>query len=954
MYATAHGIEVSAVTEAILNETEEGIDGWACKGLDCKARGPMGNAMYRQIKKCPGANETYKWLFDDLKKKFRQSWAVSRSFDFVARKRIRSISTTTKNTEIGQWRSELQLQVYFGGTDQEEAKRQASNYIKNCRKFPDAFVKFNTWTEADNFLLVEKLVSKTEEEAWREVAEMTDGSGTYETESFKCKAVRKFAAHHGLQVEEVNIDDVVKSPLGLRGWGDYNIVVPGVSDHTLSEAATEPADAGKDADTTGDGSVPRPKAKAKAKAKGKGGKVPGSERPKKPKKELSTEQMSEQQSKEILTKLQRSQQIMEKISHMGDELPSQFSWARGFLEEYKDLLNRFKDALTPSEGAEQDLTEFVDELKLNVITKAGLRSLKKEYGKNYESMLALFVDRMNGVATKVHNMTQAMSTDPQPKKRVATLAYHITRAGGQGLEDLALNATSAVKNGHRHVKKHAGKIYPEVGLGFVKCPMYKKRDSQRVVEEVPIYLPSTAFQKYITQDMVDNTAEFDKIVGDLDAYWDHPLVKAAKAEGIKRHVRPIALYWDGVVYTKKDSFFAFYVTDILSSEEMCQCGCRGWCSLYPLLLRWTTDLKGLEVVQVTSLTMRAKIHQNLVYKFKMRGRCLSHALPLYGLKKSSRLMPTPTLPDVAGFEFKEIPFETSWWVGPEDGRLLHDCPLLNLSGVGLETFSLDIMHSWHLGPLQLLVSKALNYCLDTGLWGPRAGGGGDAQDRRKLSLLAIKSELFAFYRDQRQDKDWLGKGSEVWNLTLTMLGSTDAPSLHAKAAESHGLALFVRQLLERRMGDFEQCLPRADARQGKFLLEASKAASELDVVFGVESRRLTRNQVHRALGCYSRFLSFYNKAGGPLVPKTHFMVHLIQRSLYKGNPRKYSTYRDESLNGQIAKIARSCHRRTWANIIHWKTQALHDKCHARLIASEKFQKLLHQGGNDFGEWVQEN
>lgn len=154
-----------------------------------------------------------------------------------------------------------------------------------------------------------------------------------------------------------------------------------------------------------------------------------------------------------------------------------------------------------------------------------------------------------------------------PGSEVATLAYHITRAGGQGLEDLALNATSAVKNGHRHVKKHAGKIYPEVGLDFVKCPMYKKRDSQRVVEEVPIYLPSTAFQKYITQDMVDNTAEFDKIVGDLDAYWDHPLVKAAKAEGIKRHVRPIALYWDGVVYTKKDSFFAFYVTDILSTQK---------------------------------------------------------------------------------------------------------------------------------------------------------------------------------------------------------------------------------------------------------------------------------------------------------------------------------------------------------------------------------------------------
>ena len=27
---------------------------------------------------------------------------------------------------------------------------------------------------------------------------------------------------------------------------------------------------------------------------------------------------------------------------------------------------------------------------------------------------------------------------------------------------------------------------------------------------------------------------------------------------------------------------------------MCQCGCRGWCTLYPLLATWTADLKRLE------------------------------------------------------------------------------------------------------------------------------------------------------------------------------------------------------------------------------------------------------------------------------------------------------------------------------------------------------------------------
>ena len=47
---------------------------------------------------------------------------------------------------------------------------------------------------------------------------------------------------------------------------------------------------------------------------------------------------------------------------------------------------------------------------------------------------------------------------------VATLAHYITRAGGLGLEDLALDPKSASKNGHRHVRNHAGQIFPEVGM----------------------------------------------------------------------------------------------------------------------------------------------------------------------------------------------------------------------------------------------------------------------------------------------------------------------------------------------------------------------------------------------------------------------------------------------------------------------------------------------------------
>ena len=156
-----------------------------------------------------------------------------------------------------------------------------------------------------------------------------------------------------------------------------------------------------------------------------------------------------------------------------------------------------------------------------------------------------------------------------PGSEVATLSRLITRAGGVGVENLALPPESAVKNGQRHVKKNAGTIYPEVDLTYVNCPLHQKRESQRRVSQVPIYLPSSALAKYITKEMIENTSEkqLSNTVGGVSAYNNHPLVHSAKLMGYGKVVRPLALYWDGVVYTKNDTFFAFYVTDMLSSQK---------------------------------------------------------------------------------------------------------------------------------------------------------------------------------------------------------------------------------------------------------------------------------------------------------------------------------------------------------------------------------------------------
>ena len=160
---------------------------------------------------------------------------------------------------------------------------------------------------------------------------------------------------------------------------------------------------------------------------------------------------------------------------------------------------------------------------------------------------------------------------------------------------------------------------------------------------------------------------------------------------------------------------------------------------------------------------------------------------------------------------------------------------------------------------------------------------------------------------------------------MNMLGNQDTYNLNAKAAESHALLRFVRWLLEKHEGEFATLCPVNHSRQCSLLLNAATAALAIEEVLGVASRRLSRVQCQSLFDSYVRFLVLYRRAGGVLKPKMHLVVHMIQRSLKKGNPRLYSTYRDESINGVFAKIARSAHRRTWANVIHFKAYMFHRK-----------------------------
>jgi hypothetical protein len=164
---------------------------------------------------------------------------------------------------------------------------------------------------------------------------------------------------------------------------------------------------------------------------------------------------------------------------------------------------------------------------------------------------------------------------------------------------------------------------------------------------------------------------------------------------------------------------------------------------------------------------------------------------------------------------------------------------------------------------------------------------------------------------QASDPTWRTKASQVWNLTIKMMGKEYNPVLKAKASESRHLLDFAVGLVEQHQAALEPDVAR-------FMLASGRAAMEVNRIIRVSDRLMDSGTQQNLLDAYVRHLEMYIRAGGWLVPKHHLFVHCIQRICYLGNPRFYTCYKDESLNGVVVKIAKSCHKLTFMHTVHQK------------------------------------
>ena len=184
--------------------------------------------------------------------------------------------------------------------------------------------------------------------------------------------------------------------------------------------------------------------------------------------------------------------------------------------------------------------------------------------------------------------------------------------------------------------------------------------------------------------------------------------------------------------------------------------------------------------------MQRQIARILIYRKKQRGRCLQKPFQQLNLPKGARLEPSQSLPDIGQFEYQQCPFQCTFYVGGVNGRVLHKSPFLEIPGVTLDTWCIDILHSWHYGPMSTFLTFTIRALLDTDIYQPAIANFLDKEESDKLCLLALKADLWCYYKQRRvEDPLWSKKGSEAGFI----LGCRATGPNHCNASCSYGMPI---------------------------------------------------------------------------------------------------------------------------------------------------------------------
>ena len=184
--------------------------------------------------------------------------------------------------------------------------------------------------------------------------------------------------------------------------------------------------------------------------------------------------------------------------------------------------------------------------------------------------------------------------------------HYCTEAGVRGadFEQFAVPPGQSTGNYQKTVDRALPAFDP---LYRMEVPMMERGTMHRQVREIPLNPLHEAVAREVRAD--PSLLERVSTTPWPDSYMSHPAVVRARSEGTQWPL-PLALYLDGVRFTaplvgRSDSILGIWGYNCLTGKrhylmslrarDACDCGCRSWCTLYPMMLALSWSLRALDL-----------------------------------------------------------------------------------------------------------------------------------------------------------------------------------------------------------------------------------------------------------------------------------------------------------------------------------------------------------------------
>ena len=103
----------------------------------------------------------------------------------------------------------------------------------------------------------------------------------------------------------------------------------------------------------------------------------------------------------------------------------------------------------------------------------------------------------------------------------------------------------------------------------VPTPIFNKKACTRQVVDLPVHLPSTILKRDYNPHDYEHIEEDPMLQNgacDVPLYVNHPVMQKNQDKHWSRKL-PVSIFFDGVLYSKRNSFFGFYVRNMRTGIE---------------------------------------------------------------------------------------------------------------------------------------------------------------------------------------------------------------------------------------------------------------------------------------------------------------------------------------------------------------------------------------------------